>query len=94
MASSERIYYFGSKGYRIKNQFVTIKENGRKNTYYFGKSGRAYKGWHTIKGKKYYFYRGSGDGAGVRAQSVTLTSADGMVSVFDKYGVCIRQYKN
>nr|WP_294664714.1 GH25 family lysozyme [uncultured Blautia sp.] len=94
VASSERIYYFGSKGYRIKNQFVTIKENGRKNTYYFGKSGRAYKGWHTIKGKKYYFYRGSGDGAGVRAQSVTLTSADGMVSVFDKYGVCIRQYKN
>lgn len=94
VSAAGNIYYFGSKGYRIKNKFVTIKENNRKNTYYFGKNGKAYKGWYTIKGKKYYFYRGTGTGAGVRAQSVTLTSADGLVSVFDKNGVCIKQYQN
>lgn len=93
VTESGDIYYFGSKGYRIKYKFVTITENGRKNTYYFGKNAKAYKGWYTIKGKKYYFYRGTGTGAGVRAQSVTLTSGDGVVSVFNKYGVCTRQYQ-
>mgnify|MGYP002755232104 CR=1 FL=1 len=53
----------------------------------------SYKGWYTIKGKKYYFYRGTGDGAGVRAQNLSLTSADGLVSVFNKNGVCTKQYR-
>jgi len=93
VAANGSIYYFGSKGYRAKNKFITLTENGRKNTYYFGKNGKAYKGWYTIKGKKYYFYRGTGAGAGVRAQNVSLTSADGLVSVFNKNGVCTKQYR-
>ena len=87
------IYYFDSKGVRVKSKFVTISENGKKNTYYFGSNGKAYKGWHKIKGKKYYFYRGTGAKAGIRAQSVRLTSSSGVVSVFNKYGVCKKQYK-
>lgn len=87
------IYYFDSKGVRVKRKFLTITENGKKNTYYFGANGKAYKGWHTINGKKYYFYRGTGAKAGVRAQSVRLTSSDGVVSVFNKNGVCKKQYK-
>lgn len=94
VAANGSIYYFGSKGYRAKNKFITLTENGRKNTYYFGKNGKAYKGWYTIKGKKYYFYRGTGAGAGVRAQNVSLTSADGLVSVFNKNGVCTKQYRS
>ena len=72
----------------MKSKFVTISKNGKKNTYYFGSNGKAYKGWHKIKGKKYYFYRGTGAKAGIRAQSVRLTSSGGVVSVFNKYGVC------
>ena len=93
VAANGSIYYFGSKGYRAKNKFITLTENGRKNTYYFGKNGKAYQGWYTIKGKKYYFYRGTGAGAGVRAQNLSLTSADGLVSVFNKNGVCTKQYR-
>ena len=87
------IYYFDSNGVRVKNKFVTINENGKKNTYYFGSNGKAYKGWHKIKGKKYYFYRGTGAKAGVRAQSVRLKNSSGIVSVFNKNGVCKKQYK-
>lgn len=87
------IYYFGSDGVRVKSSFIAIKENSKKRTYYFGSNGKAYKGWHTIKGKKYYFYQGKGANAGVRAQSVTLTDSKGVVSVFNKYGVCTKQYK-
>ena len=83
------VYYFDSKGVRVKNTFVTISENGKKNVYYFGRTGKAYKGWHTIKGKKYYFYSGSC----VRARSVSLTDSKGITSVFNKYGVCTKQYK-
>ena len=43
VAANGSIYYFGSKGYRAKNKFITLTENGRKNTYYFGKNGKAYK---------------------------------------------------
>ena len=49
VAANGSIYYFGSKGYRAKNKFITLTENSRKNTYYFGKNGKAYKGWYTIK---------------------------------------------
>lgn len=87
------IYYYGSDGVRVKSTFVTIKENNKNRTYYFGSNGKAYKGWHTIKGKKYYFYQGTGANAGVRAQSITLTDSKGTVSVFNKYGVCTKQYK-
>ncbi len=40
VAANGSIYYFGSKGYRAKNKFITLTENGRKNTYYFGKMER------------------------------------------------------
>ncbi len=87
------IYYMGSNGVRCANGFYTIKEGGVKNTYYFDKNGRAYKGWHTIKGKKYYFYKGTSKKSGVRAQNITLTSSTGVVSVFNKSGVCTKQYR-
>ena len=87
------IYYFDANGVRVKNQFVAIKENGKSHVYYFGRNGKAVKGWKTIRGKKYYFYGGKGSMAGVRAQRTTLTSSNGTVSVFNKYGVCTKQYK-
>ena len=87
------IYYVGNNGVRFSNGFCKIKENGKTNTYYFDKKGRAYKGWHTINGKKYYFYKGNKEGSGVRAENIKLTSAKGVVSVFNKDGVCTKQYK-
>ena len=93
IAANGNIYYFNSNGVRVKSKFISIRENGSTNVYYFGKSGKAYRGWHTIKGKKYYFYQGTGINAGARAQGIKLTSAAGIVSVFDKNGVCTRQYK-
>lgn len=93
ISSAGNIYYLGSDGARYCSGFATITENGRKNTYFFAKNGRAYKGWHTINGKKYYFYKGNTQGSGVRAENITLTSSTGVVSVFDSNGVCIRQYK-
>ena len=57
------------------------------------KNGKAYKGWLTYQGKKYYFYKGSSKLSGTRAENITLTSARKIVSVFNKDGICIRQYK-
>ena len=59
IAANGNIYYFNSNGVRVKSKFISIRENGSTNVYYFGKSGKAYRGWHTIKGKKYYFYQGN-----------------------------------
>ena len=86
------IYYYGPDGARYNSGFVRIEENGRVNTYYFNKQGKAYKQWHTIKGKKYYFYPGRTQTSGVRAENVTLT-IDGMICKFDRNGVCISQKK-
>ena len=83
------IYYVDKNGARVSNKFLT-KSN---KTYYFGSNGKAYKGWHTINGKKYYFYKGEGPNAGVRAENITLTSSTGVVSVFNKNGVCTKQYR-
>lgn len=91
--SSGNIYYFDKNGVRVQKKFYSITAGKQKLTYYFGKNGKAYKGWHTIKGKKYYFYKGTGPKAGVRAQSIKLTSKTGIVSVFNKGGVCTKQYK-
>lgn len=93
ITTTGNIYYMGSNGAACSNGFLTIKESGVKNTYYFAKNGRAYKGWHTIKGKKYYFYKGTSKKSGVMAKSVTLTSSTGVVSVFNKNGVCTKQYR-
>lgn len=93
ITTAGNIYYLGSTGARYENGFYTVTENGVKNTYYFAKNGRAYRGWHTIKGKKYYFYKGTSKKSGVRAENITLTSSSGVVSVFNKSGVCTKQYK-
>lgn len=87
------IYYFGSDGARYDNGFRTVKLNGEKKTFYFHKNGKAHKGWLTVNGKKYYFYNGTAMASGTRAENVTLTSSNKVVSVFDKKGVCIKQYK-
>lgn len=55
VAANGSIYYFGSKGYRAKNKFITLTENGRKNTYYFGKNGKAYNGLVHYQRKKILF---------------------------------------
>lgn len=86
------IYYYGPDGARYNSGFVQIEENGQVNTYYFNKQGKAYKQWHTVKGKKYYFYPGRTQTSGVRAENVTLT-IDGMIYRFDSNGVCISQTK-
>ena len=70
-----------------------ITENGTVHTYYFHKDGKVHKGWLTYKGKKYYFYKGKTEKSGRRAENVRLTSSNGIISVFDKSGVCIDQYK-
>lgn len=87
------IYFFDKDGVRYQNGMYRVKENGVYHTYYFQKNGKAYKGWLTYQGKKYYFYKGSAKLSGTRAENITLTSARKIVSVFDKDGICIRQYK-
>ena len=84
-SSTNKTCYIDEKGARVTNQWVEWK--GRR--YYMASNGYALKGWQNIDGKNYYFYNGSGK----RAQNVTLTSAKGIVSVFDINGVCIQQYK-
>lgn len=86
------IYYYGADGARYNSGFAQITENGVIHTYYFNKQGKAYKQWHTIKGKKYYFYPGRTQNSGARAESVTLT-IDGMICRFDSNGVCVSQIK-
>lgn len=94
IADNGNIYYVGSNGRCCDFGFKTLQENGRKNTYFFGKDACAYKGWHTINGKKYYFYKGTSQNSGVMAKSIKLTSSTGVVSVFNEQGVCIKQYKS
>lgn len=87
------ICYYGADGARYTDGFHKVKSNGKTKTYYFSKSGIAKKGWATIDGKKYYFYKGTSANSGTRAENITLTSSKNVVSVFDKNGVCIKQYK-
>lgn len=91
--STGDIYYFGSDGVRCENGMYKIREKSGEHTYYFQKNGKAYKGWLTLNGKKYYFYKGSSALSGTRAENITLTSSNRIVSVFDGNGVCTRQYK-
>ena len=92
IARDGRIHYVNEDGTASCNGFQTIEENGSKNTYFFDKNGCAYRGWHKINGKKYYFYKGTSEKSGRRAESIRLTSSKGVVSVFDKNGVCVKQY--
>lgn len=104
-SSANNTCYIDEMGARVTNQWVSwkdhkyyIKSNGyaakgmkkvKGYYYYFGTDGKVRYGWQKIDEKNYYFYNGSGK----RAQNVTLTSAKGIVSVFDINGVCIQQYK-
>lgn len=87
------IYYFGSDGVRYESGMTQVNENGKVHTYYFQKNGKAYKGWLTLEGKKYYFFKGSSAVSGTRAENITLTSSRKVVSVFNSAGVCMKQYK-
>ena len=92
--STGDIYYFGSDGVRCEDGMKRVTENGTSRTYYFHTDGKAHKGWLTYKGKKYYFYKGNSKIlSGTRAENITLTSSNNIVSVFDKNGVCTKQYK-
>lgn len=84
------IYYYGEDGARLNKGFAKIRENGRTNTYYFNKAGKAYKQWHKVKGKWYYFYPGRTNTSGVRVENKTLT-IDGKKYIFDVNGACINR---
>ncbi len=84
------IYYYGEDGARLNKGFAQIKENGKTNTYYFNKEGKAYKQWHKIKGKWYYFYPGRTDMSGVRVENRTMV-IDGKEYTFDTNGVCVNR---
>lgn len=86
------IYYYGSDGARYENGFYKIAIKGTEKTFYF-RDGKAHKGWLTLDGKKYYFYKGTALTSGTRAENITLTDSRKIVSVFDKKGVCIKQYQ-
>ena len=87
------IYYFGKRRCTLREWNVQNQGKSGEHTYYFQKNGKAYKGWLTLNGKKYYFYKGSSALSGTRAENITLTSSNRIVSVFDGNGVCTRQYK-
>ena len=91
--STGDIYYFGSDGVRYESGMYKVREASGEHTYYFQKNGKAYKGWLTLNGKKYYFYKGSSALSGTRAENITLTSSNKIVSVFDSEGVCVKQYR-
>ena len=86
------IYYYGEDGVRLNKGFAQIKEKGKINTYYFNKEGKAYKQWHKVKGKWYYFYPGRTDTSGVCVENRTMV-IDGKEYTFDRNGVCVNGYK-
>ena len=88
ISSQGDIYYYGADGARMNSGFAKIQENGKINTYYFNKEGKAYKQWHKIKGKWYYFYPGWTETSGIMAQNTAIT-IDGMTYIFDENGVCV-----
>ncbi|MBQ9065158.1 MAG: hypothetical protein IJ123_06900 [Blautia sp.] len=90
ITSGGGIYYYGNDGARVNSGFTKIKENGKINTYYFNRQGVAYKGWHKIGSREYYFYPGKNSKSGVRAENTTITIGN-QKCTFDKNGVCIKK---
>lgn len=88
ISSQGDIYYYDADGVRLNSGFAQIQENGKINTYYFNKEGKAYKQWHKIRGKWYYFYPGWTNDSGVMAQNTELFIG-GMTYVFDENGICV-----
>lgn len=84
-AKSGNVYYATSTGEIYTKGFLTIKESGKKNTYYFNKNGKAQKGWKKLGGKWYYFTSIKG----IMRKSCTVTNSKGKVYVFNSKGVCI-----
>ena len=87
-----KIYYYGANGVRYNSGFLTIKENGKSNTYYFQKNGLAKTGWLKLNGKRYYFYP-SGSNKGVCAKHTRIKTASKMVYIFGSDGAYIRRYQ-
>lgn len=83
--TSGNVYYATADGSIYTKGFLTIKENGKKNTYYFKSGGKAQKGWKKI-GKNWYYFTSV---KGVMRKSCTVTSTAGKVYVFNSKGVCI-----
>ncbi|MDO5134845.1 MAG: GH25 family lysozyme [Eubacteriales bacterium] len=86
-----KIMYYGKNGVRFNRGFLTLEEDGRSNTYYFKRSGRAKTGWAVIRGKRYYF-RPSGELRGARVENTRCT-INGRVYQFDKNGLVVRSYE-
>ena len=86
--SNGKLIYYGLDAAMVRSSWVTIKENGVKHTYFFGMDGTCYRGWHTIGGKKYYFFPGTGSNEGIRAEKVTL-KISGKYYTFDANGICV-----
>ena len=90
MSSTGQVYYYGADGLRVKSRLVTVVRDGVSCTYYFNKEGKAYKGWHIIGNKRYYFYGGNNAKTGIRVENTSLLIGNELC-VFDKNGVCIRR---
>ncbi len=87
------VYYYGQDGVMATKGFTQVVRDGVTSTYYFNKQGKSYKAWHTIKGKRYYFYSGRNKNTGIRVENKTLV-INGYRCVFDENGVCISKTKN
>ena len=78
------VYYAGTKGFCYTNGFVSVTTNGVKNRYYFGKDGKALKGWQKIDGKWYYFDKKTG----AAYRNRTIRNAAGREYIFNSRGEC------
>ena len=90
LSKDGNVYYYGKDGLRYTGGLLKVKVNGETRTYYFNKQGKAYKSWHIIGKKRYYFYGGRDEKTGIRAENTSLL-IDGELCVFDRNGVCIRR---
>ena len=85
MVSGER-YYAKKDGTLAQKKWVSFKEGGKKNRYYFDADCRAAVGLKTIKGKTYYF-REEAPYIGSLAVNETVTALNGKEYVTDENGV-------
>lgn len=84
-ATSGNVYYATANGSIYTKGFLTLKESGKKNTYYFNKNGKAQKGWKKLGTNWYYFTSNKG----VMRKNCTVTTQYGNTYVFNSKGICI-----
>ena len=92
IVKGKKIYYAQADGTLVTSRFYTLKENGKKNVYYFGDSAEALLGLQKIDGIQYYFYK-AGKNIGVRAKNTTIVSKYGNAYEFGSDGALVRRYK-